>query len=36
MSTILIPPFNITKDGCEKMTDQQKVNLLEQLSSARN
>lgn len=28
LSKIIIPPFNISKSGCEKMTDQQKVELL--------
>lgn len=28
LSTEIIPPFNISKASCEKMTDQQKVILL--------
>ena len=36
LSKIIIPPFNISKDGCEKMTDQQKVELLDQLAKAKD
>jgi hypothetical protein len=35
MSKILIPPFNVTRSGCEQMTDQQKVALLQQLATAK-
>ena len=35
LSKIIIPPFNISKNSCEKMTDQQKVELLGELEEAR-
>lgn len=35
LSKTIIPPFNISKQSCEKMTDQQKVELLEELEKAR-
>lgn len=35
LSKTIIPPFNVSRQSCEKMTDQQKVELLDELQKAR-
>jgi hypothetical protein len=36
LSNSIIPPFNLSKNACQELTNQQKINLLEQVANARS
>lgn len=31
----MIPPFNLSKNACQELTNEQKINLLDQVSAAK-
>ncbi len=35
LSNSIVPPFNLSKNACQEMTNQQKINILEQVAQAR-
>lgn len=35
LSNSMIPPFNLSKNACQELTNEQKINLLDQVSAAK-
>lgn len=35
LSNSIVPPFNLSKNACQELTNEQKINLLEQVEQAR-
>lgn len=35
LSNSIVPPFNLSKNACQELTNEQKINLLEQVEKAR-